>query len=235
METAAWREACRGSLPGVPVRGTVYGVALNTTAEQAAIGDAFHAPPYKAPPVAPVLYIKPANTWSGAFDDVVVPPGVAEIEVCAGVAIVMAADASRVPAAEAWSRVLGLTLVCDLSIPSGSFFRPPVRFKCHDGFCPIGPWIAAPAGRPPEEPIEVTVHVNGELRQTHSTADLLRDAATLVAEVSEFMTLRAGDALLLGCGPDRPRARCGDVVGVRCAGVGRLDNRLVAAPAEATS
>ena len=41
---------------------TVYGAALNDRATLARLGGQLHEPPYLAPPVAPVLYVKPANT-----------------------------------------------------------------------------------------------------------------------------------------------------------------------------
>ncbi|MEN9670300.1 MAG: 4-hydroxyphenylacetate degradation bifunctional isomerase/decarboxylase, partial [Pseudomonadota bacterium] len=45
------------------VRGTVYGTLLNEKKALAALGEQVHVAPYKAPPQAPVLYIKPRNTW----------------------------------------------------------------------------------------------------------------------------------------------------------------------------
>ena len=55
------------STPHSP-RGTVYGVALNDPADIAALGEAVHQPPYKTPPQAPVLYLKPRNTWAASGD-----------------------------------------------------------------------------------------------------------------------------------------------------------------------
>ena len=43
-------------------RGTVYGTLLNYRDALAAMGDSLSQPPYKAPPKAPILYIKPPNT-----------------------------------------------------------------------------------------------------------------------------------------------------------------------------
>ena len=56
-----------------PPVGTVYGTLLNHRDALAALGDAVHAAPYKAPPKAPVLYIKPRNTLAGHGVPVVVP------------------------------------------------------------------------------------------------------------------------------------------------------------------
>src|SRR6476620_4098057 len=84
--------------------------------------------PYKAPPKAPVLYIKPANTWSADGADIPLPASVPEVEIGATVAMLMKAP----------GQVAGYLLMNDLSVPHASYFRPPVRFKCLDGFLGVG-------------------------------------------------------------------------------------------------
>jgi 5-oxopent-3-ene-1,2,5-tricarboxylate decarboxylase/2-hydroxyhepta-2,4-diene-1,7-dioate isomerase len=51
--------------------------------------------------------------------------------------------------------------------------------------------------------------------------------ASLIAEVTEFMTLRAGDLLAVGVPENPPLARAGDEMAVEIDGIGRLVNRLV--------
>ena len=64
--------------------------------------------------------------------------------------------------------------------------------------------------------------------QRASTAGLIRSAARLLSEVSEFMTLVPGDVLSVGVAAGAPRARVGQRVGIVIDGLGRLDNPLVA-------
>lgn len=52
----------RGAACRAPVRGAVYGTLLNDRGALDALGEAMHDAPYKAPPKAPVLYLKPRNT-----------------------------------------------------------------------------------------------------------------------------------------------------------------------------
>ncbi|MDP3827600.1 MAG: fumarylacetoacetate hydrolase family protein, partial [Polaromonas sp.] len=92
--------------------GTVYGVLLNFRAEIEALAPQMNQPPYKAPPQAPVLYVKPANTWSASGASIPVPARVPEVEVGASIAMVMG---------EA-GEVAGYVLVNDLSVPHASFF-----------------------------------------------------------------------------------------------------------------
>ena len=133
-----------------PSRGTVYGTLLNHRDALAALGAAVHAPPYNAPPTAPVLYIKPRNTWVGAGEAVVVPAGVDELEIGATLGLVIGRTACRVREAEALSFVAGYVIVNDVSIPHASFYRPSLRFKARGTFCPIGPFVprhATPSAR----------------------------------------------------------------------------------------
>jgi 5-oxopent-3-ene-1,2,5-tricarboxylate decarboxylase/2-hydroxyhepta-2,4-diene-1,7-dioate isomerase len=199
-------------------RGTVYGTLMNFRGELEALGDKMNEPPYKAPPKAPVLYVKPANTWTENGGRIPVPARVAEVEIGATVAMVM----------KSATEVGGFVLMNDLSIPHESFFRPPVKFKCLDGFLGIGDRVRArnEAGDPAVFKLEV--RINGELKQTVRFSQLVRSADKLLADVSEFMTLGAGDMLMLGCDVGRPRARVGDRIEISMPALGTLTNTLVA-------
>ena len=116
----------------------------------------------------------------------------------------------------------------DVSEPHAGVFRPAIRQRCRDGFCPIGPWVIARHEVATPDALALRVYVNGELRAARSTADLLRPIAQLIAEVSEFMTLSPGDVVLAGGADGAPRARVGDRVRIEIDGVGTLENLLVA-------
>ena len=203
------------TLPFTP-SGTVYGTLMNFASEHAALAAQMHEPPYQAPPRAPVLYVKPANTWSRSGDSIVVPAGHEEVQVGATLALVM-----RAP-----GEVAGCVLANDLSLPHASFFRPAVPQRCRDGFLVLGD-VLLPGADPATLSIEV--RINGALRQTvRFDGTLVRTPAKLVADVGEFMTLGAGELLMLGCEFDKPRARAGDTIELRAEGLGVLRNTLVA-------
>ena len=98
----------------------------------------------------------------------------------------------------------------DLSIPHASFFRPPVKFKCVDGFLGIGP-----AMRDAQEVADPASFSARSAHQRRAEASrsisrrLVRSAAQLLADVGDFMTLAHGDVLMLGCDAGRPLARAG--------------------------
>ncbi len=198
--------------------GTVYGTLLNFRGEIDAMAPQMSQPPYQAAPKAPVLYVKTANSWSASGASIPVPARVPKVEVGATIAMVMG---------EA-GQVAGYVLMNDLSIPHASFFRPPVRYKCLDGFLGIGAQ-AVPADRA-GDPASFTleVRINGEVRQNVNFANLVRSASQLLADVGEFMTLRAGDVLMLGCDVGRPLAKVGDRIELSAPGFATLSNTLVA-------
>ena len=213
----------------------VYAAALNHTGQRRELDAVFRQPPHHSPPAAPVLYLKPRNTWLGSGVAVMLPEDVEEIAIGASLGILFARDVRRVRREAALDAVAGFTIVNDLSIPHTSLFRPPLRFNARDGFCPLGPWVVAREALAAVDSLTLRAIVNGEVRQTVSTADLHRSVAQLIADVSEFMTLGAGDLLTTGVAADPPRARAGDRVAVEIDGLGRLENPIAAAGGDGAS
>ncbi|MBN3809948.1 fumarylacetoacetate hydrolase family protein [Paraburkholderia sp. Ac-20347] len=208
-------------------RGTVYGTLLNHRDALAALGDAVNVAPYRAPPKAPILYIKPRNTWLEPGEAIVVPDGVSELEIGATLGLVIERTACHVAESDALSFVAGYVIVNDVSIPHPSYYRPSLRFKARDTFCPIGPLVQRDAVGSPDA-LDISVAIDGETVHRSSTAGLIRPAARLLAEISEFMTLMPGDVLSVGVAANAPRARAGQRVGIAINGLGCLENPLIA-------
>ena len=162
------------------------------------------------------------------------PDGADRVDVCAALGIVFGAQATRVPEARAFDPVRGYTVVADLSLPHTSLHRPPIREKCFDGSCPIGPWVVAREQISDPDALEVLVHVNGTLQQRRSLRGLVRSISRLIADVTEFLTLYPGDVLLAGVPVAAPSAGPGDGICVEIPGIGRLELRI-AGPAPAVS
>ncbi|MCY1363149.1 Homoprotocatechuate catabolism bifunctional isomerase/decarboxylase [compost metagenome] len=173
--------------------------------------------PYKAPPKAPVLYVKAANTWSPHGSTVIVPAAVSDVEVGASIGMVFGAEGD----------IEGFVLLNDLSIPHASFFRPPVKFKCVDAFLGMGPALRDAQEVADPAQFRVEVRINGELKQSIDFSQLVRPAPQLLADVGEFMTLAHGDVLMLGCDLGRPLARAGDRIDISAPGFETLSNTLV--------
>lgn len=217
-----------------PVDGTVVGALLNYRGELEMLGDALSAPPYLAAPKAPILYIKPANTHVGHDRDVVLPVGVDAVWAGACLGVVIGRTATRVSAAQAYECIAGYTIVNDLTVPHASYYRPAIRHKCRDGFCPIGPWVADRSDVPDADALEITVRINGEIKQRASTSTLIRPVTQLLADVTAFMTLEAGDVLLVGMPENPPLARADDRIDIDIAHIGTLTTYLVRHAQEAS-
>ena len=193
--------------------GTVYGTLLNFRREWDLWSPRMTQDPHKAPPKAPVLYVKTANTFCPAGQDLLLQDGVSEVDIGATLGLVIGARA----------QVVGAVLLNDWSVPHTSYYRPPVKFRCRDGFLGL-PASVTPCSHPDAfAQLRIDVRRNGELEQTVDLRDLLRNMPTLLTDVGEFMTLQSGDVLMVGtdCLADgtRPRARAGDRVEISAPGL----------------
>jgi len=191
-----------------PITGTVYGVVLNDRASLERVDGELQRPPYKRAPQAPAMYIKPVNTLVGSGSTVRLPLGESAIEIGTTLGIVFGRSASRLRASESASTIGGVALAADLSLPHTSYYRPAIREKCFDGACPVGQ-IAMPDAVGALEKLVLHTWVDERLVDERRLADLIRDVPSLVADVSEFMTLRCDDMLLVGVRYQAPSTAAG--------------------------
>lgn len=209
-------------------QGTVYGTLLNFRREFDLWAPRMNEAPYKAPPEAPVLYIKTANTFAPC-DAVVAVPG--EVDVGAALGLVMA-DAGSPFSSEPWSRVGGCVLMNDLSLPHASYYRPPLRFRNLDGFLVCARAERSVAKAADLDALTLEVRINDQLVQRVDLSTLVRNATTLLKDVSEFMALQPGDVLMLGTdcleSGARPRAKVGDRIEITASGFAALTHTLIA-------
>ena len=204
-------------------KGTVYGTLLNFRREWDLWSPRMAQDPHKAAPKAPVLYVKTANTFCPAGQDLLLQDGVSEVDIGATLGLVIGAQA----------QVTGAVLLNDWSVPHTSYYRPPVKFRCRDGF--LGLPAQVMAGQVQDwSALQIDVRRNGELVQTVQLSDLMRAMPTLLADVGEFMTLQPGDVLMVGsdCLADgtRPRAQAGDRVEISAPGFASVTTHVKGQP-----
>ena len=213
--------------------GTLFGIALNYQGLLRSRLEEFQQPPYQKPPVKPVLFIKTSNTRNGHDQPVVFPAGVERLQPGPALGVVIGKDASRVSETEAMNHVAGYLIVNEFSLPEDSYYRPAVKAKCRDGFCPIGPELVPASQIANPNALGIRLLVNGELRQDAHISQLIFDVATLVETLSRAMTLQPGDIIAtgtpvgVGIGFTPPKfLRHGDQVRVAVTGLGELINRV---------
>ncbi len=124
-------------------------------------------------------------------------------------------------------------LLNDLSLPHASYYRPAIRFRNRDGFLVCAP-AATPLAQLNLKALAIEARVNGARVQSVDLSTLVRDAATLLADVSAFMSLQPGDVLMLGtdCLADgaRPRAKAGDRIEISAPGLAPLAHTVIGEP-----
>lgn len=211
----------------VPVNGTLYGTLLNYEGAFEELEPFMSEDPYKNPPKAPILYIKPKNTFISHGKAIPLPENVEDLEMGAALGIVIGKTATKVSEKVAAEYIAGYTVVNDVSIPHKNVHRPAVKEKARDGFCPIGPWIVSRDSIETPNDLHIKVSINGEVKQENTTKNLIRPVEKLLADVTEFMTLMEGDVLLVGVPENAPTAKENDLVKIEIEGIGSIENRII--------
>ena len=142
----------------------------------------------------------------------------------AEVVIVIGKRAQKVAVSDAMDYVFGVT--CGNDVSARDWQRNDVqwwRAKGSDTFGPCGPWIAI--GLDVGE-LEVQLRVNGEVRQTTNTRNMIHNIPMVVSFISQHVTLDPGDLIFSGTPGKTKSMSVGDIVEVEIEGVGVLRNRL---------
>jgi 2-keto-4-pentenoate hydratase/2-oxohepta-3-ene-1,7-dioic acid hydratase in catechol pathway len=188
-------------------------------------------------PQEPYLFTKPGNTLNSPYGDVTADTATAsQLDYEVELAVVLARDAKNLSPTEARAAVGGLMVANDVSAREWyiqSTFLQWVRMKGQDGFCPMGPWITPIEAAELSRGLGIRCWVNGELRQSSSTDQLIFDVGEVVSFVSTGITLRPGDVILTGspagvamCMDGQPWLKNGDEVVCEIDGLGKLANTV---------
>ncbi|HEX6299978.1 MAG TPA: fumarylacetoacetate hydrolase family protein [Acidimicrobiia bacterium] len=221
-------------LPPLMPRKNVIAVGRNYrdhAAEFSASG--FDASEKQVVPENPVIFTKATTSVIGPDDPIVLandPTGTTDYE--GELAVVIGRSARNVSEAAAADYVFGWTIVNDVT--ARDLQKRHVQWfvgKSPDTFCPMGPWIVTRDELPDIEQSWLRTHVNGELRQEVPISALVFGVSSLIATLSDVMTLEPGDVIATGTGAgvgigfDPPRyLETGDVVEVSIDGIGTLRN-----------
>jgi len=208
-----------GSADAPPLPSKIVAVGRNYREHAAELG-------HVAPEEEPLLFLKAPSALVVGGGDIVLPPESARVDYEGELALVIGRKIKRW-AQERWMEALAGVCCAndvtarDLQKKDGQW----ARAKSFDTFCPVGPEIVA--GLDPSD-LSIQTRVNGAVRQSSRTAQMVFSPAFLVAFVSRMMTLLPGDLILTGTpagiGPLAP----GDLVEVEIEKIGILKNRVSA-------
>jgi 2-keto-4-pentenoate hydratase/2-oxohepta-3-ene-1,7-dioic acid hydratase in catechol pathway len=204
----------------VPWPRHVFGVGLNYRTHAEETGQAI--------PEAPLVFTKFPGCLAPPVSELRLASDTTDYE--AELVVVIGAEAKDVAGADAWGAVAGLMVGQDVSDRALQMAGDRPQFnlgKSHDGYGPTGPLLVSPDLVPDPDDLAVECTVNGEVRQSDRTANLIFSVAELVSYLSGVLTLRPGDLIFTGTpagvgAPTRTFLRPGDTVVTTIEGLGSL-------------
>jgi 2-keto-4-pentenoate hydratase/2-oxohepta-3-ene-1,7-dioic acid hydratase in catechol pathway len=196
----------------------IVGIGLNYRAHAAEMG--------KKLPDEPLMFLKPPSAVLDPGRPIVRPRGYERVDFEGELAVVFGRRAHRVPASRAHEVIAGYcccndVTVRDLQIKDVQY----TRAKGFDTFAPLGPCLAS--GLDPTR-LRIVTRVDGQVRQSSSTADLIFSVPQLVEAVTAVMTMLPGDVISTGTPPGVGQVEPGSTVEIEIEGIGTLSNPVVA-------
>ena len=179
----------------------------------------------RTPAEYPGLFGKFPTSIVGPDADIIRPPDSRNLHYEAELVIVIGKTAKNVSVSEAADYIFGVTAGNDISERDwqGADLQW-LRAKGSDTFGPVGPWVVTGLDY---DDLLLESRVNGEVRQSGRTSDLIFDVETIVSYVSRYVTLSPGDIIFTGTPGSTQAMEPGDVVEVELEGVGILRNTVV--------
>ncbi|HEY9563633.1 MAG TPA: fumarylacetoacetate hydrolase family protein [Nocardioides sp.] len=179
-------------------------------------------------PEEPLMFLKPNTSVTGPGDPIFYPRQSENVHYEGELAVVIGRICRDVPKEKATDVIHGYTVANDVT--ARDLQKKDVQFtrgKGFDSFCPLGPWIETDLD--PQtfiDGVKIQTHLNGDLVQDGSTADMIFDIPTLVEHISSVMTLLPGDVILTGTPEGVGPMNIGDEVEISIAGIGSLTNKV---------
>jgi 2-keto-4-pentenoate hydratase/2-oxohepta-3-ene-1,7-dioic acid hydratase in catechol pathway len=184
----------------------------------------------------PSLFYRSIHSFVGSGAPLVRPPESEQLDYEGEIVLVIGAGGRRIPEERAFGHIAGYTIANEGTVRDwlrhGKF--NVTQGKNFDKTGSLGPWMVTSDAINPDKPMHLTTRVNGEVRQDDTTASIIFGFPYLIAYLSTFMTLDAGDLILTGTPTgagarfDPPRwLKPGDVVEIEVPEIGVLRNSVI--------
>ncbi|MEL1135825.1 fumarylacetoacetate hydrolase family protein [Desulfitobacterium sp. THU1] len=172
----------------------------------------------------PVIFLKPSTALIGPEDVIDHPAMSQQVEYEAELVVVMGKTAKNISVAQAQDYIFGYTCgndvtARDLQKKDGQW----TRCKGFDTFCPIGPWIVPDLEH---NNLNIRSLLNGDVKQSSNTRNLLNSVPELISYISQIMTLNPGDLIMTGTPEGVGPMKAGDVITIEIEGIGKLENKV---------
>lgn len=186
-------------------------------------------------PSSPLIFCKTPNTLNGPHDPVLLPQSSGQIDWEVELAIIIGKPGKQITKQEALTHIAGVTVMNDVSARQAQFADSQwFRGKSFDTFAPMGPALVTLDEIGDPHNLRLTATVNGQLMQEGHTRDLIFDLPTIIADISQDITLLPGDVISTGTPSgvgifrDPPVVlREGDEVACWVEKIGTIKNRFV--------
>jgi acylpyruvate hydrolase len=182
-----------------------------------------------------VLFTKFSEALVGPTDPIVLPPESHQVDFEGELAVIIGRAGRRIAVDRALDHVAGYSVANDVTMRDYQYKTHQwLQGKTWENSTPLGPWLVTSDEVGDPQSLSLSLSINGEQMQSSGTDLMIFDIATLIAHISEFVTLNVGDVLLsgtpggVGFRRDPQRfLRDGDVVRVEIGGVGEIENHVV--------
>ena len=183
-------------------------------------------------PDEPIVFQKASTSVIADGKPIVLPANVGRVDFEGELAVVIGTAGRNVSEAEALSLVAGYTLINDVTARDEQKRAigkslPWFLSKSYDTFGPLGPYIVTPDEIPDPMNVQLTLSVNGEVRQQANTSEMLFSIPFLISYLSHRFALHPGDVIATGTPPGVGPLNAGDMVEVRIAEIGTLTNPVI--------
>jgi len=186
-------------------------------------------------PTSQLWFNKQVSCINGPFGDIVKPDISDALDYEIELAVVIGRECKHVPVEDARSVIAGYMVANDVSVRDWLQKRSPTFTlgKSFDTHGPIGPWLTTDDEIENPLALQMQLTVNGEVRQSWPTDDMIYDVYEQIAYLTQVMTLMPGDILATGTpagigAPTGNFLKVGDVVRAEIEGLGAIENRVVA-------
>ena len=193
------------TLPEIPSSERI-GACVNNPKKFIAIGLNYsdHAKETGAePPSEPIVFMKATSSISGPNDDIEISKDSKKLDWEVELGIIIGKDAKHISKSQSQDHILGYCLVNDVSEREWQIEKMGqwVKGKSHDTYGPIGPYLVTKEDIKDINNLNMSLDVNGERMQTGNTNTMIFNVDIIVAYVSKFMSLQAGDIITTGTPP----------------------------------
>ena len=154
-------------------------------------------------PSEPIVFMKATSCINGPNDDIEIASDSKKLDWEVELGIVIGKDAKNISEQDSSNYILGYCLVNDISEREWQIEKMGqwVKGKSHDTFGPIGPYFVTPDEIKDVNNLNLSLDVNGKRMQTGNTNKMIFNVHYIVAYLSKYMSLQAGDIITTGTPP----------------------------------